>query len=62
MNPLSTLALICAVMLAACAAPQLRGGEFEPSQAATEIVLTTQRGQAEPLSQQRVQGVLIFVG
>ncbi len=62
MNHLRTLALICAVMLAACSAPQLRGGVFEPSQAAPEIALTTQRGQAYALSQQRGQVVLLFFG
>lgn len=62
MKHLRTLLPTCAVLLASCAAPQLRGGVFEPPQAAPEIALTTQRGEAYALSQQRGRVVLLFFG
>lgn len=62
MNIIRLLSLVCTAVLTACAAPQLRGGVFEPPQVAPEIVLTTQNGTAYALSQQRGRVVLLFFG
>jgi protein SCO1/2 len=62
MNLVRLLSLVCTATLTACAAPQLRGGVFEPPQIAPEIALTTQNGKAYALSQQRGRVVLLFFG